>query len=510
MALAVKIAWRNLLRHRGRSLFVGSILFTGALVLTTGNAVISGMERGMERNIIDRFTGHIVLVSTNTKTDNILYSMTGDNLAEMTGFDKIRPLLDTSPLVEKYLPAARGVPWMLDPDGDGDGMIVFGVDFEKYQAMFRTNVRIVEGRPFAQGERGILVNANDRNNWYRLLGIWVSPPVEAGLPASLPPELARNPDLAATRLRTSVALLGLGDRETASDISVPVRGVMEYASLNELWGFIELIDLDSFRECFGYATGETGEPPDAATRALLASDTAALDLSVGGEAMFVSAGTGAVPDAEALRRETVRTTSVPRVSRDEGYNLVFVRLKPDLDPAASRDTLNAAFRARGADARAVTWKAAVGTIAELSTIMKAVLAGLSFVFFIVAGIIIMNALAMSAVERSAELGMMRAIGAHKGFVSAMFFAEVGVLAGIFGGAGTLAGAALATLASALDITSDNGFLQLLFGGNTFRPHLAAGDLAITLFELALATVLAWLYPARIARRIVPLDALQRE
>ena len=63
MKLIFTIAWRNILRHKGKSLVIGIILFTGAFLMTVGNGVISGMAAGIEKNIINGFMGDIVLMS---------------------------------------------------------------------------------------------------------------------------------------------------------------------------------------------------------------------------------------------------------------------------------------------------------------------------------------------------------------------------------------------------------------------------------------------------------------
>jgi len=46
MNLIIKIAWRNILRHKGKSVIIGVILFLGALIMTVGNGVISGWTLG--------------------------------------------------------------------------------------------------------------------------------------------------------------------------------------------------------------------------------------------------------------------------------------------------------------------------------------------------------------------------------------------------------------------------------------------------------------------------------
>ena len=63
MPLSFKIAWRNLWRHRGHSLVIGTILCLGSLIMTVGNGVVSGMDRGLQKTLVHGFTGDLVLVS---------------------------------------------------------------------------------------------------------------------------------------------------------------------------------------------------------------------------------------------------------------------------------------------------------------------------------------------------------------------------------------------------------------------------------------------------------------
>jgi putative ABC transport system permease protein len=142
--------------------------------------------------------------------------------------------------------------------------------------------------------------------------------------------------------------------------------------------------------------------------------------------------------------------------------------------------------------------------------MSLSLAGFVFFIFIVAIIVIMNTLSMSAIERTSEIGMMRAVGARKSFIARMFFTEIFILSGGFGGLGILTGIILTAIVASLGITTDNGIAQLLFGGDSFIPILTVSDILACIFELILVTLLAWVYPARIASRITPLEAIARE
>ena len=42
------IAWRSILRHKTKSIIIGTILFLGAFIMTLGDATAIGMRRGIE------------------------------------------------------------------------------------------------------------------------------------------------------------------------------------------------------------------------------------------------------------------------------------------------------------------------------------------------------------------------------------------------------------------------------------------------------------------------------
>ena len=105
---------------------------------------------------------------------------------------------------------------------------------------------------------------------------------------------------------------------------------------------------------------------------------------------------------------------------------------------------------------------------------------------------------------------MRAIGAHRSFISGMFFGETAVLSGVFGGLGIVAGVIIVKITPLLSFTTDNDFVQLIYGGDTFQPFLSAGDIATVIAELAVVTIVTAIYPVKVANSITPLDAISRE
>ena len=53
-------------------------------------------------------------------------------------------------------------------------------------------------------------------------------------------------------------------------------------------------------------------------------------------------------------------------------------------------------------------------------------------------------------------------------------------------------------------------VQLLYGGLHFRPQLTLIDLLLAALQLCAVTILAVIYPLKVALGITPLDAISRD
>jgi len=122
------------------------------------------------------------------------------------------------------------------------------------------------------------------------------------------------------------------------------------------------------------------------------------------------------------------------------------------------------------------------------------LSGIAGIALLVGGIGIANTMFMSVMERTREIGVLKAVGATDNMVLEVFLIEAGII-GLVGGALGLLLAAVATL------------VLNYFGVPTdISPELAAFGL---LFSLTVGVV-AGFFPARRAARLLPVEALRYE
>ena len=314
-------------------------------------------------------------------------------------------------------------------------------------------------------------------------------------------------------IRHSVVYMGMNADNSTTDVRLPIRGIVKYRSLNTIWGNFPIIDIESYRECQGYfsAAAQSAKVKKSDIDLFAASD-GSLDRMFGSD--IVAANTAGVRTPEVLAAGSlavVRDTARQPADLDAGtFNMVLLRLGPGQPLDRMVATLNQELEQRKLGVRAITWKKATGMIGSMAVLIKGSLFVFVMLLFFVAIIIIINTLSMAALERTSEIGMMRAVGAPKNFIRLMFLGETGALAAAFGGAGILAGAIAVRIVAGCAITSENDMVQLLFGGDTFRPLLSAGDIGLAIVQLAIVTLLAVIYPIRVASSITPLDAVSRE
>lgn len=512
MNLFFKIAWRNILRHRGKSFVIIMIIFLGALIMTLGNGVISGMERGLSENIVKGFTGHVVIVSDKQESDAVFMEMMGRSIEPLSDFKKIDSVLKNINMVDRYIPIGKNGAVILNEGGGPPGYIyLIGVDFERYTRFFPSTLKVVEGNLVYKNERGILVPALVRDAIFDVTNIWFISEGSKFTTESLP--LHVRPFASNIITKDNIVLMGMGaDNSVGNDIRVNIKGIVKYKQLNTIWGGFAIVDIESYRECMGYISAK-----DNSTLTIPEEDKKLLHVDSGDIEDFFSEEIIdsktineerkiATPDKEKTKKENTEDIDI-----DKGtYNMVLVFLKKDNSLKKTAEKLQKILTEKECGVKVITWNKAVGTIGSMALLIKSSLFIFVMFLFFVATIIIVNTLSMAALERTSEIGMMRAIGASKGFIGNMFMYETSILSFLAGGAGIILGFLIVNIISLMKISTENDMLQLLFGGDTFRPFLSATDILIVILQLIIVTIIAVLYPIRIATKITPLDAIARE
>lgn len=139
-------------------------------------------------------------------------------------------------------------------------------------------------------------------------------------------------------------------------------------------------------------------------------------------------------------------------------------------------------------------------------IVSLVLAGIGGVALLVAAIGVVNTMLMAIMERTRDIGIMRAVGARKASIRRLFTLEAAILGGLGGLVGLAAGYGLIRLINPY-INQQLATNGILASDIIYLPAWLIGAVMTVTIGLGM---LAGLYPAHRAARMKPVDALHYE
>jgi ABC-type lipoprotein release transport system permease subunit len=306
-----------------------------------------------------------------------------------------------------------------------------------------------------------------------------------------------------------------------NSVNVKVYGVVRFRGLEKsaIAGVMSLMDIMTFRDLYGYLTPARAEE---IRRMREAVGARTVDRERAEAELF-----GAPPGAEAASRAVAideqqvlaglgggrERVDLSRVYTqgeiDGGVALnAAVLLKDPARLRAGQREIEDAARAAGLDLKVVDWQKASGLVGQFVTLSRLILWTAVLIIFAVALVVINNAMVMATLQRVKEIGTMRAIGAQRRFVLAMLLVETVATGLVFG----LAGAALGALVVwgvrvAGGIPAMNDQLYFFFSGPALLPTLGGGSLLASFLIVLLVSVLSGFYPALIAMRVTPVEAM---
>jgi len=303
-------------------------------------------------------------------------------------------------------------------------------------------------------------------------------------------------------------------------VNLKVYGTFRLKGLERsaLASIYNLMDLMSFRDLYGLMTPEKRREIDALRAEVGVADLDRGDvedaLFGGGAEVDTELASGAVDVDAALAAAGAElakaTDTFDPADLERGMTLhAAVVLK---DPARLAETMAAieqASREQELGVRPFTWQQVAGIVGQFVLVMRVVLYVAIGILFAVALVIINNSMVMATMDRVGEIGTMRAIGARRRFVLALFLLETVVLALLAGAVGSGLAVGLVALLGKTGIpAAGNDALIFLFGGPALYPQVVWANLLVGLLAITSISLVSTFYPARIAARIAPVVAMQ--
>ena len=150
---------------------------------------------------------------------------------------------------------------------------------------------------------------------------------------------------------------------------------------------------------------------------------------------------------------------------------------------------------------AITMGSAVEQLESVFGILQAVLIALASISLIVAAMGIMNTMLMSVMERTHEIGVMKAVGAKNRNILSLFLLEAGVVSLLGGICGCILGVLGARAISfGIQTAFDVEIAAIV------KPEVLLGGIAVAV----IVGMLSGLYPARKASKMSPVEAVKYE
>lgn len=143
----------------------------------------------------------------------------------------------------------------------------------------------------------------------------------------------------------------------------------------------------------------------------------------------------------------------------------------------------------------------IGQLNQILDIVNLAIIGIAMISILVGGIGIMNTMYTTVLERTAEIGVMKAVGARNSQIMALFLVESGLLGLVGGAVGLLLGLGMAKLGELLAVSLGAGIFKIFI-----NSYLIFGALIFSLLVGAISGLL----PARQAALMQPVEALREK
>lgn len=341
-------------------------------------------------------------------------------------------------------------------------------------------------------------------------------------------ELAPQLELYRIRIGDSLMIKTFTKSGYVQSANLKVYGTYSFQGLERSpqAGAINMMDLVSFRELYGFMTEERAAEIAAIQKAAGAKEVSRENAESELFGAKPSAPTQPQPTAAAVTQELIdplaqlRGTRALREKREATFKpeelakgvvlSAAIVVKDEEKIADTMRAIEAVGKDRGLPLKAITWQQASGLIGQFATLMRAVLYATVLIIFVVALVVINNALVMATLERVREFGTLRAVGAQRRFILAMLVLESIVIGISSGAVGALLGISLLIWLGRVGIPAVTLELSFFFSGPRLFPSVTPDQVVFSFVTVLIVSVISSIYPAWLAMRVSPREAMSAE
>ena len=188
--------------------------------------------------------------------------------------------------------------------------------------------------------------------------------------------------------------------------------------------------------------------------------------------------------------------------KEDDVSFMFAKVKPgsDIDKIADKITAELKKERSEESFNVITPEQLIEQVGTVLGIIEGVLVGIAGISLIVGSVGIAGSMYTSVIERTRDVGIMKAVGATNNEITAMFLIEAGLMGLVGGIIGVMFGFLIASMIGFAIAQAGFTFLEI-----TVEPWLVLFGLAFAL----IVGMLSGFFPARQAARLKPVEALRK-
>ena len=492
-AILLRIALRNLGRRGRKNIVVAALIAVGIAAFFTGNAVLESAIGGVQHTFADNFTADISISQRSEQS----FSLFGPDVPVIGTYESIPVLADPAQVGDRIraVPGVREIayvlssPILVEAGGARDAALGLGVIADEYFPLFR-GPKFIAGAPPSPDSAG----------WAVITEEWAHKIAAANGRDPVPGDILQ---------------FSFFHNQTFTIRGAKLAGIIRYQPTNDSLNSVVIMDGRVLRALCGYS-GNAAQTQPQPNVEVPTGDTSDVDSLFSGQTSSPrqsrqSTAPVSIKELEKLMVDVGHAApeiDTSPLGHDGAWNFILVKTSRGADKSRTASGMRSALARAGLSVQVRDWRGTAGAVALYVYFLQIVLyVGL----FMLGGIVLIltiNSIVMSVFERTAEIGTMRAIGAQRGFILALFAGETTFLAILAGAAGVILGSIVVLLLNRAPIHFSNQILILLFGGTSLQPGISGANVAVSLAASVILGAFAWVYPVRLALRIQPVRAIR--
>jgi ABC-type lipoprotein release transport system permease subunit len=497
-----KTALLSLFSHKSKTILLLVILSFGAFLTMTSFSLMFTFTENLRKGLTESVSGDIVIHSSLIEGD-IDIILPSPNMPTIEDFDNAEEVLDNMDEVKYYTPLIKSGASITDPETNELDEIIptLGVRIDDYFNIFK-NAGIIEGQRIPEGETGIIISTKYIEN--------VSAKYKDDMKVGNTIKIASFTKAGAIRI-VNAKIWGILDLQ-GSEWGV-LNNLMDFKTAQRLMGYDPESKIKSLEQMIAIEKNRDllfSEDADDFDQTSTGEDDPFADVFSTDD--FIEEE-GEVDEAEVEKEQQIRESIDEEELSKKGTGetqYIVLRLHDHRKINQTVKKLNDTFSENGYNYKAVPYTESSGNLGAFIFFARIIIISIIIILQVISIIIITNTVLMSVLERVNEIGTMRAIGAQRGYIFSLIFTESFILALISSIIGIGVSLLLLWLVGLMGIEATNLVTAILFNGQYLHPITHIIYVLISIGILVVTTFLATLYPVRIATKVSPLEAINKE